>query len=100
MPSDFKEIYQKAITLWGWDLQLNMAIEESSELIKAICKLKRNGASLETVNAVAEEIADVEIMIEQIKLMFDCRDDVEEWMAYKLERLSKMIKEAEKNNAN
>ena len=47
---------------WGLRsyLPVDTAIEEASELIKAICKLKRSGNSLETVSAVAEEIADKE----------------------------------------
>ena len=97
---NFQETCQKAVSLWGIQAQLDMAVEEASELIKAICKLKRSGASLEAVSAVAEEIADVEIMIEQLKIMFYCHDDVDDWEKYKLERLSRRIEEAEKKHAN
>lgn len=97
---NFQETCRKAVSLWGNQTQLDTAIEEASELIKAICKLKRSGNSLETVSAVAEEIADVEIMIEQLKIMLYCYDDVENWKKYKLERLSRRIEEAEKKHAN
>ena len=97
---NFQETCQKAVSLWGSQAQLDMAIEEASELIKAICKLKRSGASLEAVSAVAEEIADVEIMIEQLKIMFYCHDDVDDWEKYKLERLSERIEEAERAKTN
>lgn len=90
---------QKAVKLWGTDLQLNMAIEEASELIKAICKLKRN-VNADTVMSVAEEIADTEIMLEQLKIMLLCRSDVESWKNYKLERLEVMIEEAKNNASN
>lgn len=98
--SDKTKLYNSAVKLWGVNAQVDMAIEEASELIKAICKLKRSGASIETVSAVAEEIADVEIMIEQLKIMLYCYDDVENWEKYKLERLSERIEEAEKKHAN
>ena len=76
-----------------------MVVEEASELMKAICKLRRTGVTAETVNAVAEEIADMEIMLEQLKIMFYLTEGVGQWKKYKVERLSQMIKEAEKNNA-
>ncbi len=79
---------------------MSMAIEEASELIKAICKLRRNGVTAETVNNLAEEMADVEIMLEQLKIMFYLTEGVEQWKKYKIKRLSQMIEEAEKINAN
>ena len=69
-------------------------MEEASELIKAICKLRRNGVTEDTVNDLAEEMADMEIMLEQLKVMFYLFEGVEEWKNYKLKRLSKMVKEA------
>lgn len=74
-------------------------MEEASELIKAICKLRRNGVTAETVNDLAEEMADVEIMLEQLKMMFYLTEGVREWKNYKIGRLSQMIEEAE-NSAN
>lgn len=73
---------------------MSMAIEEASELIKAICKLRRNGVTENTVNDLAEEMADMEIMLEQLKMMFFLFEGVKEWKNYKLRRLSKMIEEA------
>jgi len=77
-----------------------MAVEESSELMKAICKLRREGITEKTVNNLAEEMADMEIMLEQLKIMFYLTEGVEQWKKYKVNRLSQMIKEAEKRNAN
>lgn len=74
-------------------------MEEASELIKAICKLRRNGVTAETVNDLAEEMADVEIMLEQLKMMFYLTEGVREWKNYKIGRLSQIIEEAE-NSAN
>lgn len=98
--TNINSIYKKAIKLWGIDSQMMMVVEEASELIKAICKLRRTGVTAETVNAVAEEIADMEIMLEQLKIMFYLSEGVSEWKNYKISRLLQMIKEAEINANN
>jgi hypothetical protein len=38
-------------------------------------------------------------MTEQLKIMFYLTEGVSEWKKYKINRLSQMIREAEKNNA-
>ncbi len=57
-------VFRKAAALWG-DLQLEMVIEECAELITALQHLKRGRAS---IAEVAEECADVTIMMEQLRL--------------------------------
>ena len=56
---------------YGIDKQYDQLIEECSELIKAICKYKRDDILqsdiIPTANII-EEIADVENLIEQLKL--------------------------------
>ena len=62
---------------YGYETQSNQLIEECAELIQAINKHKRvmhNGQSVnitlkESINNVSEEIADVEIMLTQIKYL-------------------------------
>lgn len=71
------EILKRAIDTFGVEAQLNIVIEECSELIKEICKMKRGKYNR---LRMAEEIADVEIMIRHLELMFgidtqDCTDD-------------------------
>lgn len=63
-----EEIYKKAIETWGENLQLGMLIEECAELIKAVNKFWRK-KDYDSINSLAEECADVEIMIEQLKIM-------------------------------
>ena len=84
------EIYKKAIEKWGVSLQLVMAIEEMSELTKEISKHLRGKLDK---NKIAEEIADVEIMMEQLKILFDNDKKVKEEKALKLLRLSQILKE-------
>ena len=50
--------------------QIYVAIEELSELQKEICKALRNQDNTNYDNLV-EELADVEIMLEQIKIYFE-----------------------------
>lgn len=87
-----RNIYAKAVDIYGKPSQLVVAMEEMSELTKELSKNIR-GAS--NVNAISEEIADVEIMIEQLKLIFQNRSEVDIIKAYKLRRLSERLLKAE-----
>lgn len=62
------KILQAAIDTFGLDSQLDLAIEECSELITAISHWKRDRVKDE---AILEEIADVEIMCKQLRMMLD-----------------------------
>ena len=83
----------RAIEAWGEDSQMKMLLEEMSELQKEICKSWR-GAN--NVDHIAEEIADVEIMLEQLKLMTGSVDKVKTFREQKLRRLEKRLDEYEK----
>jgi len=86
-----ENIYKQASDKWGTKAQIIVAIEEMSELIQALTKHLRT--DLVTDN-LAEEIADVEIMIEQLRTIFvGINDKIDETKAYKLERLERKIKE-------
>lgn len=87
------EVYVGAITKWGVRPQLDMVIEECSELIKAIQKFKRaEFGDNETIaiNNLEEEVADVEIMIEQLKVMFSA-SNISAHKNYKLDRLKQRL---------
>ncbi len=66
---DRLELYRKTIDRWGQRAQLEMMQEEATELALATRKFIRNN-NQETLTALISEIADVEIMIEQIVSMF------------------------------
>ena len=76
------KIFQTAIKVCGEFAQEQMAIEECSELIQAICH-KHRGRE----HNIAEEIADVEIMLEQLKIINNCSETVEEIRKQKIARL-------------
>lgn len=58
---------------YGYDAQSNQLMEECAELIQAVNKHKRavlygqRTFSMEDVENIAEEIADVEVMLQQVK---------------------------------
>lgn len=81
-----KATYKVALRKNGTDAQVMMAIEEMSELTKEICKLFRGKPTLDDL---ADEIADVLITIEQLKLIYDLGDAVDDRIAYKIQRLQK-----------
>ena len=76
------EILNRVIEAKGATHQEIIAIEECSELIQAITH-KHRGRK----HNLAEEIADVEIMLEQLKIINGCTDEVEQVKKYKIERL-------------
>ena len=80
------EILNTAIKVYGEQAQEKVAIEECSELIQAICH-KHRGRE----HNIAEEIADVEVMLEQLKIINNCRDEVEQIRKNKIERLYQRV---------
>ena len=63
-------------------VKAHTAVEEMAELTKALCKVKRATPGATTTAAIAnviEEIADVQIMLDQLRLIFArSTDEVEE----------------------
>ena len=93
------EILSGAIAHYGEFTQMVKTCEELAELQQAICKHinadtpPQQGAALDHI---FEEMADVEIMLEQLKLIFDydfSTFSIDGWKRRKLERLIKRIEE-------
>ena len=83
-------VYKAALHKWGTRAQLNVVIEELSELTKEVCKLLRGNHNMD---ALAEEIADVTIMLEQLRLMYGLDADVCGHIDDKVRRLERRIVE-------
>ena len=82
-------IFKEAIKTYGIDNQMNVAIEEMSELTKEICKYKRG---FDNRNNIIEEMADVFIMLYQLQIMLDITDyELVEMEGRKLSRLQERI---------
>lgn len=82
------EVLQRALDTYGSALQIVMVFEEMSELQKELCKYLRGKYSPANI---AEEIADVEIMLEQMKMLFCCADDVRNERRRKVDRLKERL---------
>lgn len=74
-----------------------IAIEEMAELQKAIVKHIRQ-ESEENINSAIEEIADVQVMLEQLKMIFSCRSKTDEIMDAKIDRQIKRIMDESKRD--
>lgn len=77
------ELYNELENKYGIENQIIVAIEELSELGKELCKLLRNKNNEEEL---IEELADVEIMLEQIIYYYKFRDRVDDIKIFKLNR--------------
>lgn len=85
---DESEVLHRALDTYGSRAQVVMVFEEMSELQKELCKYLRGRGSFEHI---AEEIADVEIMLEQMKMLFCCADEVRDVRRRKVERLKERL---------
>lgn len=84
-----KQIMKKAIDTYGKDMQCMVAIEEMSELIKEISKDKRYANNKEHI---IEEIADVSIMLEQLKIIYAIDEsDIQKVHNAKMKRLREKV---------
>lgn len=91
-------IYRLALARWGNRAQLEMVEEEALELALAARKYIRKDNNANFSNLI-EETADVEIMIEQLDLMFKTikfREQVDEVKTYKIIRLIERLNGNEK----
>ena len=68
MPEYFNGLYREALEKWGIESQLGMVQEECAELIVAINKMLRYGIrDPKRFQDFVEELADVEIMLREIR---------------------------------
>ena len=84
------DLYKRAFHKWGANDQLNMVIEECAELIHAISKYRRGKP-----NSLLDEMADVEIMLEQMRVLVgekDCKI-VDSIKMQKIARLNRRVNE-------
>ena len=89
-----RKILRKAIDTYGTKAQMMQCIEEMAELIQAINKYFRANTDEEMAKAyisVIEEISDIQIMLEQMRIVFGDKA-VDEQITAKLSRLEKRLK--------
>lgn len=86
------EVLKAAISTYGKEAQVDMAIEEMSELIKALLKYRRSNNTTGIEHGklrsnIIEEAADVLIMVVQILMMYDKDGECQAEVDYKVNRL-------------
>lgn len=91
-----RAILERAVKTHGVAAQLEMVVEECSELILAIQKYKRDGCG-QNVQNIVEEAADVENMVDQIRIIFGDQR-VNEAKAFKVARLEGRLNEHDRKN--
>ena len=84
------ELYQLALSTYGAEAQTLMVMEEMSELQKELCKHARGA---DNRAAIAEEIADVLIMLDQMMILHDCTALTKDIKIRKLDRLADRLKD-------
>lgn len=78
-----------ALEYYGNDPQVDVAIEEMSELIKELLKNRRGK---ENRSMIADEMADVYIMLEQLKFIFGINEtELKVNAEFKIQRLKNRI---------
>lgn len=78
---------------YGRESQVLIAIEEMSELTKELCKYYRR---YDCKKEIIEEVADAQIMLEQIIELFGISNEVDRMVDYKLNRqIGRMEQEQE-----
>ena len=88
---------KRIIRAYGNNAQIDVSMEEMSELTQSLIKHRRAVSSKEEglirlwADSIAEEIADVKIMVRQLEIIFDNENAVNEWIDYKIDRQIKRI---------
>jgi hypothetical protein len=84
---DEMKILRAAVDTYGHDAQTDMMIEEMSELTKALLKVRRGYDDIYR-DEILEEMADVGIMLDQMRIIYG---DESAWREKKIRRLEKRL---------
>ena len=85
------EAFCAALYHYGGQAQITMVFEEMAELQDVLCKFLRGRVDGDTYANIAEELADVGIMLDQMAIEFEVEDAVSEQRASKVQRLRERI---------
>ena len=98
MCKSISEMNKENAKYYGYEAQSNQLVEECAELIQAVSKYRRAKATggQPTLNLVfenlVEEIADVELMLEQVKYLLQIpEEDIQANKLYKVNRTKERI---------
>ena len=86
------KIMQRALDQWGLNAQVGQAVEECAELIVALQKYINRTPLQENTDNILDEIADVEMMLAQMRLILGISDEaLRNRIEYKFERLCRYL---------
>ena len=88
MTDQERELFERALYHFGPAIQSKKLLEEMAELQVEILHY---GLGRSNLDKIAEEIADVGIMLDQMILLFQCGGAVQQVRAEKVDRLRHMI---------
>lgn len=86
-----ENIFLAALDTWGGEMQTLKVYEEMAELQKELVK---NALGADNRMEIAEEIADVRIMLDQMCVLHDCEELAKHFRSKKLARLWERVQEA------
>ena len=90
----YTAILEENIKAHGKELETTVAMEELAELIQAVSKVKRYGFRNEYKDNLIEELADVDIVITELMMLFDVStEEFYSVMDRKVQRIKKRLKE-------
>lgn len=76
----------------GVNQQLMVCMEEPAELIQAISKVERYPDEVDRIENVVEEIADVSICIEYLKMIYNIdQEEIGNWINKKIKRIKERV---------
>lgn len=102
MTDTIRNLLQRAIDTHGAQIQVFKTVEEMGELLTAIGRFEASGEDWKApegpkmLDNIAEEVADVRIMLEQICMIFDVEDRAVRWRWHKLTRLKERLDQRER----
>lgn len=91
-----EKICQKALDTWGHMHQLSMVIEEMAEL--QIELLKNMNRGKDNIDEIIDECADVEVVLNYVKLHYNIKDEVAKRVKFKLNRLEGRLEDWNREN--
>ncbi|WEM34470.1 nucleoside triphosphate pyrophosphohydrolase [Xanthomonas phage X1] len=99
-----EDLYADCLDHWGAPAQTDMLVEELAELIVAVQKYTKRKATYDNFDHMAEEMADVILMIEEMAFHFNQEGHAEAnkpftemvagWMAFKCNRTEQRLAES------
>ena len=88
-----KYILQKSIDTYGEKAIIDLFFEEAAQLTYALMTVRRYGTESKRVEGVVDEIADVTICLEYLKMIYKCDKAVDDRIDYKIDRTAQRIAE-------